>query len=48
LPIIIEVVEYTVKIEKILPGLDEMIDGGMITLKKTHAILYRTRKDVKQ
>ncbi len=46
LPIVIEVVEYTERIEKILPRLDEMVGGGLITLEKVHVILYRpgTRK----
>ena len=41
LPIIIEVVEYSDRIEKIIPRLDEMVDGGLITLEKAHVILYR-------
>ena len=41
LPIIIEVVEYSERIEKILPRLDEMIGGGLITLEKVRVILYR-------
>ncbi len=41
LPIIIEVVEYSDRIEHILPQLDEMVDGGLITLEKAHVILYR-------
>jgi uncharacterized protein len=44
LPIIIEVVDYTERIERILPRLDEMIEGGLITLEKAHVILYRTRE----
>jgi uncharacterized protein len=48
LPIIIEVVDYTERIEKILPRLDEMIDGGLITLEKAHVILYRGRDNRKQ
>jgi PII-like signaling protein len=44
LPIIIEVIEYAERIEKILPRLDEMVDGGLITLEKTHVILYRARR----
>jgi PII-like signaling protein len=47
LPIVIEVVEYAERIEKILPRLDEMIGGGLITLEKAHVILYRP-KDSKQ
>jgi PII-like signaling protein len=43
LPIIIEVVEYSERIERILPKLDEMVDGGLITLEKAHVILYRPK-----
>jgi uncharacterized protein len=45
LPIIIEVVEYEERIQRILPKLDEMIGGGLITLEKVHVILYRPHKD---
>ncbi len=41
LPIIIEVVEDAERIEKILPRLDDMVDGGLVTLEKAHVILYR-------
>ena len=41
LPLIVEVVEYTERIEAILPRLDEMLDGGLITLEKVRVILYR-------
>jgi uncharacterized protein len=44
LPLIIEVVEYADRIEKILPRLDEMIEGGLITLEKVRVILYRAAK----
>jgi len=44
LPIIIEVVEYTERIEKIMPRLDEMLDGGLITVEKPHVIWYRPKK----
>jgi hypothetical protein len=44
LPIVVEVVEYADKIEKILPKLDEMIGGGLITLEKVRVILYRSNK----
>jgi uncharacterized protein len=44
LPLIIEVVEYADRIEKILPQLDEMIDGGLITLEKVRVILYKASK----
>jgi len=41
LPIVIEVVEYSERIEQILPRLDQMIGGGLITLEKVRVILYR-------
>ena len=41
LPIVMEVVETQERIEQILPRLDEMVDGGLITLEKVHVILYR-------
>jgi uncharacterized protein len=44
LPLIVEVVEYTERIEKILQRLDEMLDGGLITLEKVRVILYRAGK----
>jgi len=45
LPVVIEVIEYSERIERILPKLDEMIDGGLITLEKAHVILYRANKE---
>jgi PII-like signaling protein len=47
LPVIIEVVEYTERIERILPRLDEMIDGGLVTMEKVRVILYRPGKPKK-
>ena len=44
LPIIVEVVEYPERIEQILPRLDEMVDGGLITLEKVRVIMYRPAK----
>ena len=44
LPLIVEVVEFTERIEKILPRLDEMLEGGLITLEKVRVILYRAAK----
>jgi len=44
LPIVIEVVEFTERIEQLLPQLDEMIGGGLITLEKVRVILYRSSK----
>jgi uncharacterized protein len=44
LPIILEVVEYAERIEQLLPRLDEMVEGGLITLEKVRVILYRAAK----
>jgi uncharacterized protein len=44
LPIVIELVEFTERIEKILPQLDGMIGGGLVTLEKVRVILYRSNK----
>ena len=44
LPIVVELVEDPERIEKILPKLDEMIGGGLITLEKVRVILYRAHK----
>ena len=44
LPIILEIVEATERIEQILPSLDAMVEGGLITLEKVHVILYRAAK----
>ncbi len=44
LPIILEVVETTERIDQILPRLDSMVEGGLITLEKVRVILYRAAK----
>jgi len=41
LPLIIEVVETEETIQAILPDLDELIGGGLITLERANVILYR-------
>ena len=41
LPIVIEVVETEEAIQSILPDLDEMIGGGLITLERARVIMYR-------
>lgn len=41
LPIVIEVVETEDAIQAILPELDEMIGGGLITLERARVIMYR-------
>jgi len=44
LPIVVEVIETQERIDHILPRLDEMIDGGLVTLEKVRVILYRAAK----
>src|SRR2546423_4019947 len=41
LPIVVECVETQDKIDEILPTLDEMVGGGLITLEKVDVIAYR-------
>jgi len=41
LPIVIEIVETEEAIQSILPDLDEMIGGGLITLERARVIMYR-------
>jgi PII-like signaling protein len=44
LPIVLEVIETQEHIDALLPRLDEMVDGGLITLEKVRVILYRPAK----
>lgn len=44
LPVIVEAVESEEKIARILPRLDEMVEGGLITLEKVRVILHRAAK----
>jgi PII-like signaling protein len=41
LPIVVECVETEERIEAILPELDVMIGGGLITLERARVIMYR-------
>lgn len=41
LPIIVEVVETEEAIQAVLPDLDDMIGGGLITLERARVIMYR-------
>ena len=44
LPIVIECIETEEKIQAILPELDQMIGGGLITLERAKVIMYRPHK----
>ena len=41
LPIIVECIETAERIDAILPELDDMIGGGLITLERANVIVYR-------
>ena len=41
LPVVVECVDTEEKIQAILPELDQMIGGGLITLEKVKVIVYR-------
>ena len=41
LPLIVECVETAEKIDAILPELDAMIGGGLITLERANVVIYR-------
>lgn len=44
LPVIVEVVEEEARIQAVLPDLESMIGGGLITLERARVILYRPAK----
>ena len=44
LPVVIECVETEDRIKAILPELDNMIDGGLITLERARVIMYRPHR----
>jgi PII-like signaling protein len=41
LPIVVELVDTEERIQSVLPELDQMIDGGLVTLERARVILYR-------
>jgi len=44
LPIVIEIVDTDDKVQTLLPFLDEMMGGGLVTLDKIRVIHYREGK----
>lgn len=44
LPMVIEIVDESEKIQAFLPVLDGMMDGGLVTLEKVQVIHYRPHK----
>ena len=45
LPVVVEIVDETEKIEQILPDLEEMIDDGLVTREKVQMTAYRREKE---
>jgi PII-like signaling protein len=45
LPIVIEIVDAPERIEAFLPVLDEMMDGGMVTVESVKVLTYRHHAD---
>jgi PII-like signaling protein len=45
LPLVIECVETSERIEAILPEIDAMMDAGLITLERAKVILYRPKRE---
>ena len=45
LPVVVEVVERPEKIEAFLPQLDNMLQGGMITLERVRVIRYAADRE---
>jgi PII-like signaling protein len=48
LPIVVECVETAERIDAVLPELDEMIGGGLITLERVDVIVYRPHSSPSQ
>lgn len=42
LPVLIEIVDTTENIDRVLPFLDEMVKEGMVTLERVRVISYRS------
>jgi PII-like signaling protein len=45
LPIVIEIVDATEKIEAFLPDLDRMMNEGLVTVERAKVLVYRHGKD---
>src|SRR5256712_7162287 len=46
LPMVIEIVDSEEKIQNFLPVLDEMMQGGLVTLEKVRVIDYRANAEL--
>src|SRR5436190_22738727 len=45
LPVVIELVDTAENIDRILPMLDPMVEGGMVTVERVQVIAYRGTKE---
>jgi len=45
LPLVIEIVDVPEKVEAFLPVLDEMMEGGLVTVEKVQIIHYRAHQE---
>lgn len=45
LPVIVEVVEREEEIQEVLPELDRLIGGGLVTLERARVLLYRPEEE---
>ena len=41
LPVIVEVVENEAELRRMLPQVEEIMGGGLITLERAHVVMYR-------
>lgn len=48
LPVIVEIVETEDKLAAFLPHLEEMMNGGLMTMEKVRVIHYRAKADLSQ
>jgi PII-like signaling protein len=44
LPIVVEVVEEEATLQRLLPELDGMIGGGLVTMERAQVVMYRPAK----
>lgn len=45
LPVVVEIVDDSERIRRILPKLDEMIGEGLVTTERVHVVAYRSHVD---
>lgn len=46
LPIVIECIDTEEKIQAVLPDLDQMLGGGLVTLERARVIMYRAEMPI--